>query len=139
VDVVSVSVCVPGEVEPLKGHPLAVVRRAEQSVDASFVSIRGRIREKGVDLRRRGGQARKIKGHSTQQCRAVRFKRWAQPLFLEPREHEIVNRISGPARGSDRWRLSSNGSHIGPMLFPFRALIYPAPDQSLLVVCKRAP
>src|SRR5262249_34617846 len=139
VDVVSVSVCIPREVQPLNGHPLAVVRGAEERVDARLVSIRGPIRQKGIDFRRRWRQACKIKGHSPQQCSAVGFGRWLESFFLEPRQNKIIDGVMRPSRGSDRGRVDSNGSHIGPMLLPFRALIYPAPDQSLLVVAKPPP
>src|SRR5262249_12716292 len=57
VDVVSVSVCIPREVEPLKSHPLAVMRRTKELVDARFVSIRGRVSEKGIDFSRGWRQA----------------------------------------------------------------------------------
>ena len=52
VDVVAVGVGVAGEIEPLHGHALAVVRRGEQAVDLLLVGVGGFVGEEGVELRR---------------------------------------------------------------------------------------
>ena len=50
VDVIAVGVGVAGEVEPLHGHALAVVRRGEQAVDLLLVGVGRFVGEEGVDF-----------------------------------------------------------------------------------------
>ena len=102
VDVVAVRVGVAGRVEPRHGHALAVVRRLQQRVDALLVGVRRAVGEKGVDLGRRRRQPRQIERHAAEQRRLVGLGRGRQPLALQPREDELIDRVPDPLRFPDR-------------------------------------
>ena len=60
VDVIAVRVGVAGGVEPGHRHPLAVVRRVQQAIDALLVGVGRLVGEERVDLGRRRRQAGQV-------------------------------------------------------------------------------
>ena len=110
VDVVAVGVGVAGRVQPRHRHPLAVVRRLQERVDALLVRVRRPVGQEGVDLGRRGRQSGQVVGDAAQQRLLVRFGRRLQPLALEAGEDELIDRIARPSRAAsspaDRGRLA---------------------------------
>ena len=93
---VAVRVGVAGRVEPVRGHPLAVVRATpaagrRPSRSASGACRRGSSTSAGV-----GG--RPVRSSVTRRIRvaAVGLRRRLQPFALQPREDEGVDRVARP-------------------------------------------
>ena len=127
VDVVAVRVGIAGGVEPVEGHPLAVVRRGQQAIDQLFVGIGTRVGQKGIDLGRRRRQAGQVERQPADQRCLVRLGRRLQSLALEPGQNEAIDRISRPAgianfrqrrphRGDKRPMHTVNGPFRDPAL-----------------------
>ena len=70
---VSVGVGVSRQVKPHRSHVLAIAGRSQELIHALLVSIRGLVRQEGIEFSGGRREAGKIKGHAAQQCRLIRF------------------------------------------------------------------
>ena len=129
VDVVAVRVSVSGEIEPLHGHTLAVVRRAQKLVNALLVSVGRRVSQKGIELGGRRRQTGQVEGHPPEQSRFVSFGRGLQSLGLEARQDEVVDGVARPGVVLHLGCGGPLGRNECPVQFPFRSLINPLADQ----------
>ena len=142
VDVVAVRVGIPGGVEPRHGHPLAIVRRLQERIDAPFVGVGRTVGEKGVELGRRRWQPRQVVGDAAKESRLVGLLRRLEALGLEPGEDEAVDRIPDPVvlpESIGRRRLRAHRRRVGPVRIPFGAFVNPAPQQLDLFGRQRVP
>ncbi len=112
---VAVAVGVAGKVEPGTSPAFAVMRRGEEPVDHTLVGVRGGVREKGVGLCRRGRQADQIQRHTAQEGLSRGLMRGLEALFLESREHELIDGIAHPIGLLDRRRRRRPRRDVGPV------------------------
>ena len=115
------------EVEPLRGHTLAIARRHEQPVHDVLVGVGRTVGHKGVDLLQCRWQAGEIEAHAAQPPFARRFRCGLKFFLFQTRQHKRVNGIVDL-----RWMIRDqrhrrmSGRDERPMLAPLRALIHPA-------------
>ncbi len=112
---VAVRVGVAREVEPRPRPALAVALRGEQAIDQAAVGVGARVRHEGVDLLRRRRQADQVEAQAADEGLARRLRRGRHALFLEPREHEGVDRALHPARVAHRGLLRPLRLQVGPV------------------------
>ena len=130
VEVEAVGVGIAGDVEPVAGHLLAMVRAREQPVDELVIGIRGGISDEGRHLFRSRRQAGEREGDAADERRPVgRGVEW-QPLGRHARLEEPIDRVAGVARC---------GRHLGADDLPERPVLLvggpgrdPAREQVLL-------
>src|SRR5579883_65569 len=96
VGLVAIGLGVAGDVQPMLGPALAVIRGGQQTLHDALVSTRSVITEEGVCLVWRGGEADQVEGDATQQRRSVGRGRGPEPGCLQPGEHESVNGSADP-------------------------------------------
>ena len=126
VDVDAVGVAVAGRVEPVAGAVLAPVPRLQQPVHEGLPGVvRGVVQIRREEARI-GRQPRQVEGDPAGQGASVGLGRGRQPLGLEPREHEAVDRVARPRLvGHGGRRMLGHGLER-PVLVPGRALVDPA-------------
>src|SRR4029079_12873919 len=98
-----------------------------------FISIRRSILDKRIDLGGGGRETGQIKSHPSKQSYLVGLGRLIQSLTLEARQDKVIDRVARPGGRSNLGWLEAFGRKIGPVCFPFGALIYPAPQQLYLL------
>ena len=103
VEVQAVGIGVAGGVEPAAGHVFAVADGTEQALHDAFIGARGGVLEEGVDLGRRGRQAREVEGHATDEALGVGFGAGGQALLRHLGAEEGVDR-RGALRGGRDFR-----------------------------------
>ncbi len=91
-------------VEPHAAPRLAVAGRRQQAVDDLLVGVGRGVGEEGVDLFRRGRQAREVERHAPQQRALVGVTHRCEALGLELREHEPIDVGARPGGGLHRRR-----------------------------------
>ena len=126
VDVDAVGVAVARRVEPVAGAVLAPVPRPDQPVDEGLVGGVRSVVQIGGEEARIGRQARQIQGDPAGQRAPVGLGRGRQPLGLEPREDEPVDRVARPRLVGHRGRRVIGDGLERPVLVPGRALVDPA-------------
>ena len=84
------------QIEPVPGPALAIMRRGQQPVDHSFISLWGIVSQEGRDFLRRRRQTREIEGHAAQQCGLVGRRRRGEAIRFHLGEKEAVNRRARP-------------------------------------------
>ena len=140
VDVVAVRVGVAGGVEPRHGHPLAVVRRLQERVDALLVGVGRTVGEKGVELGRRRRQARQVE---VTRRRSVALSASGDGLRPSASSRARMKRSIGFLTHSSFLsvgrRLRAHRRRIGPVRVPFGAFVNPAPQQLDLFGGQRVP
>ena len=96
---VAVRVGVARDVEPVGGHALAVGGRGQQAIDDLLVGVGRAIGEERIDLGERRRQARSgRRSRAAARSRAALRATASQPLRLERREHEAIDRRRAPSR-----------------------------------------
>ena len=128
VAVVADAVRVAHEVEPERGHPLAVARRGEEAVDLALVGVGPRVRGEGAHVLRRRRKAGEVEAHAAQQLGPRRLRRGREALGLEPREEEGVDGVARPGAVLHRGDGRPRERHVRPVRLPGRALGDPAAD-----------
>ena len=93
---VAVGVCVAGCFQPAERHPLAKPGRGQQALHRCFVGLRRVVRQELPHFLGGWRQAGQIERHPPQQLGSVRLRRWLQARFLQPGQHEAVDRVSAP-------------------------------------------
>ncbi len=96
VEVVAVRVGITRGVEPVAGAMFAPAGRFKQAVDKPRVRVRCLIGHERLDHLRRRGQAGQIKAEPPDQCPPIGFGGGFQPLLLELRQDEAIDRIADP-------------------------------------------
>jgi len=94
---------VTDQVYPMPSPTLAEMRRCQQLIDQPLVRTRGCVREKGIDVRRRGRKADQVQVRAADKRHAIRIGRKRQTLFFEPRQNELIDRRTGPLDVSGLW------------------------------------
>ena len=130
----SVGVGIPCGIEPREGHPLAVVRTRQESVDEPFVGLRIGIGHEGVDFSRERREPDEVDGEPTDQRRPVGLGRRVQARALEFLEHESIDLGSQPCRLLHERRRGPRRRYKGPVRLVGRPLPNPAVEESPLVV-----
>src|SRR5436190_2081314 len=74
---------VAGQVAPVAGAGLAVLRRGEPTIGDGREGFGGLVLAEGIDLFRARGQTRQIKGHAAQQGPLIGGGGWGQLLLLK--------------------------------------------------------
>ena len=134
VDVDPVGVPVARRVEPVARAMLAPLVRCEQPVDELLVGVFRRIVQERSQQRRIRRQPRQIERDPTRQRSPASLPRRAQPLGLQPRENEAIDRIASPVGIGHGRRFRTDDRLERPVLIPRGALVDPAPqDVDLLV------
>jgi len=90
------------QVEPVHGHPLAVVRRRQQRVDKSVVGVRACVRDERGHLLDRGGQADQVERQSPGQRRAIGLGGGGQADLLLTHGQQCVDRMGRRRRDWQR-------------------------------------
>jgi hypothetical protein len=147
---VALRIGVAREIEPGTRPALAVVGRGEQAIDQSLVrrvaAVARRVGGDFVDLLRRGRQPDQIERDPPNERFQRRLTRRREPLMLEAREHEPVDRRARPVGPFDGRQLRPDRRAVGPVLRSLlrgsgrrgrqfgarrqrRALIDPRPDK----------
>ena len=105
---------------------LAVAVVGQQPVDVAFVSIRRRIGDEGIDLLRRRRQTNQIEGEAAGEHRPVGLGLEREPVSLEPRQHERIDRVAHG--GGDHRHLRADRRHVRPMPLDLRSASHPGPE-----------
>ena len=134
VDVVAVGVGIAAGVEPLQGHPLAVVPGGEEPFHHSFIGPGAPVRQEGVYLFRRGGQSGQVQGQSTDQGDGVGFGRRSKPLAFEAGQDESVDGVADPGDAVHLGEGRPARFDEGPMVLGLGAFGDPAPDEVDLIL-----
>ena len=82
---------VPGHVEPVPGHFLAVMRARHQPIDESLVGVGGRVCEKDLDLVTSGRESGECEGDPPDQGGPIGLGIDGQPLSGQTRLDEAVD------------------------------------------------
>ncbi len=127
VDMVAVRVGVTSQIQPLHRHALAIPRRIQQSINLFLIRIARAIRKERVELRGSWRKAREIERQAAKQSGLRRFRRRLQILTFQSRQYKLIDGISHPLLVFHFRQGRGLRRHIGPMHFPLRALIDPAP------------
>ena len=98
---------IPDEIEPVDSHPLAEMRRVEQTLDQPFISVRIVIRDERTRFPGAGRQARQIEAQTADESAPVRLADRAEPLLFQSRVDDMVD-----SRGS-LWRLDALQRDVG--------------------------
>ena len=128
VGLVAARVGVPGAVQPLDGHPLAVGRGAQQPVDRLLVGVWRVVVQKGRDISRGRRQPGQVERHPAEERRAVGFRRGSQALGLEAGEDEAVDGVAPPLAVGDRRQGRALRRDERPVRPPLGPLIDPQPE-----------
>ena len=132
VHLIAVRVRKPPGVEPVEGHPLAIVGRLQQPGDDLFVRVRRRVRQESVDLGRRRRQPRQVERHAADQGGPVCLRRRRQALLFQLRQDEAIDRIARPRRQLHVRQLRAHRRQIRPVRLVFGARGDPALQGFLL-------
>src|SRR4030095_9333395 len=92
--VVAVRVCVSSQVEPVPSPPFTVVRRLEQLINQTLVSVGSAVRYEGINLLERRSQAQQIEAETADQCHAIGFGRRSETLLFETRQEEGADLVT---------------------------------------------
>ena len=122
------AVGVTGEVEPLPGLMLAVAVVGQQPVDVAFVGIRRRIGDEGIDLLRRRRQADQIEGEAAGKHCPIGLGLKREPVSLEPRQHEGIDRVSHRGSAGCFGHLRADRRHVRPMPLDLRSASHPGSE-----------
>ncbi len=126
---------VAGDVEPVAGHLLAIVRRRQVPIDHLLVRLRRLVREVLVHFLHGRRQPGERKRHAADECLAVSLSRRLQPFLLHPRQQERIDRVENcGVRAWDRGHFGPGDRLEGPVLLVFRTLFDPQADSFLLLV-----
>ena len=93
---VAIGVGIAGEVQPATCPAFSIVRRGQQPIDESLVSVRRRVVHEGVDLGNRRRQANEVQRQSADQRLATRFGARDESLGFQSGQNEAINRIPDP-------------------------------------------
>ena len=137
VHLIPVRVGVPGDIEPVDRHPLAIPGRGKQPVDHRLVGCWRLISDKRRDLFGRGRQAGQIERGAPQPGFPRRLGRGGQPLLLQLGQYKSIDRLPHPIGLSH-----VGGGRLGhrlkrPVPAPLRPLGHPVAQQPLLFVRQR--
>ncbi len=122
---VAVRIGEAGQVEPVGGHALAVMRRFEQPIHEFLVGVRTLVLFESVDFGQRGRQSGDVEGDTADERFLVGFLVWGHSFLLQAMSHEVVDRIFNPIGVIYRWDSRHNGFLKSPMRLVFSALVYP--------------
>ena len=111
-----VRVGVTGDVEPVPSPALAVAGRRQQPLDHPLVGVGPLVGQEGVDLGRGRRQAGQVERDPPQQLPLAGGGDRVQPLGLEPRQDEPVDRAARPGRVADGGRLGTGHRPVRPVL-----------------------
>src|SRR5205809_3603103 len=142
VTLIAIRVCVPGGIQPRRGHPLPIARGGKKPVDDLFVGGGRSVRKKGIDFRRSWGKTGQIQCDAPDERCRLRFGRRGETFAFETLENEAIDRVSRPGGVPGLWQRRACRRNEGPVLLPFRALFDPPPyqlDLSLRQLASRAP
>jgi hypothetical protein len=106
---------VAGHVQPVAGPALAVGRRGQQPLHHLLVSAGRGVALEGPDLGHRRRQAGQVERDPADQGAAVGRRRGRQPLFLQLRQDEVVNRVGGPVGVPDGGQGRPADRPVGPV------------------------
>ena len=107
---VAAGVGVSGHVQPVPRPALAVPGGGQQSIHKPPVGVGPRVVDERFHFLRRGRHTPKVQRGPANQRAAVRFRRRAQPVLLQPGQHVMVPRLAGP----------TGAFHPGARRFPQR-------------------
>ena len=127
VGLVATGVGVACGVEPLDRHPFAVVRAGEQPVDVLLIRVGRRIGEEGIDVGGHRRQPGEVEREPSREGHAIGFRIWLQPLRLELRENESIDRCLLPSRVFD----VRHGRPLDPLECPVAAVLGALGDPAL--------
>ena len=125
---------VAGHVEPDPRPAFAVVRTGQQAVHVALVGIGRGIGLEGLDLLGGRRQTDQVERDAPRQLRAGRRLRRRQPLGVESRQQERVDRVAHPARVAHLRLRGPLGDHEGPVLGVGRTVRDPAAQELDLMV-----
>ena len=133
VEVQPVGVGVAGQIEPVAGHLLAIMLRAEIAIDHLLVSVRRLVHKERIDFRNGRRQTRQRERHAANQRRPIRFRRHRHTFTFEPSKDERVDRVPVTSFGSTTLHRRLER----PVLLIFRPLRDPFFEQLLLLGLER--
>ena len=128
---VSAAVGIANHVEPVDGHPLAIVRRGQQPIDEPFVRGRRMIGREGVDIGQRGGSPVRSKFSRRSSVRGSASGEGRRPCSscMAAMKESIGLRTQGdcfPAGTRGRLRAA-----VGPMAFELRPFVDPLTHRAI--------
>ncbi len=126
VDRIAVRVGVARLVEPVPAPALAVVGRGEQAVDQRLVSRGTFIFDEPLDLVRRRQQSDQVEIDAANQRRSIGRGRRRQSFGFQPRQNELVDRVTDPGLVFDLGRSLACQGKQRPMAFVLGSLFNPA-------------
>ena len=129
VGVVAVGVGIPGRIEPVERHPLAIAGRSQQPVDLPLIGLGRRVGQERVQLRGGRRQAGQVERHPAQQRGPVGFGRRMQPALFELGQDEEVDRVANPTGLLDGRQFVSPRRGERPVRLVLGALRDPLPQQ----------
>ena len=129
---------VAGDIEPVTGHLLPVLRRVQQPVHHALIGAWSRVSDEGIDLGRRGGQPAEIEAQATQQGCAVGLRSRGDPFPAPALRQEGVDRVRRCRRGGRCLRRWHRGRSLErPVLLVRCSGLDPSAQQVLLGVTER--
>ena len=128
----AVSVGVAGDVQPFEGLAFAVVGGCQEALYGAGVSgfpMGGDVAEEGVPLRGGRGYTDEVQAGAAQPCLRGGLRRGLQPLLLQSRQNEAIERLPDPGGVLDGWKGRPFWRNKSPVSFVGRPLGDPAFDQ----------
>ena len=117
---VTVGVGIAGQVKPRRRPALAKVRRGQQAVHHLLISLGTVVGQEGINFLRRGRKANQSQRYAADQHFLAGFGRGLQAFRFQPRENEVINRVSAPAGVFHLGHIGPHGLDVGPMLYRLR-------------------
>ena len=117
------------QIQPVNRHPLAIVRRGQQSIHKFFVGSRTRIIDEAFYFCRCGWQSCQIETQPTDERDLIGLLGGLQIFCFQSRQDEVIDPVNGPTLIFDGWSFDWLWFYIRPVLRPGRTFRNPLSNQ----------